>query len=556
MIPKATLDRGDHEFEGLPPATAIYFAALEQSGCREVVESFCRDRENRLRAMGESVPVRNLETSMAFKAYTGTMFTNGQRSPLYETRHFYASSPTDTIFGAFVKPRTLSDTNLAGRMEDLMETDTDEMVWEFSSKANRFFSLASNDYMFDNTDVDFFGIARPDKTGKAAIMKYSTKCKSKRKNALHKEIMNVCDGNGTLVYAHVFDGATADQEMDLVALDKLLEKLDPDADVLSGDCKFCDVRIFQKVDKRGCGFVTKVPRNFSSSIRELVRRSALDGIMDDSPRYKGRSFYETHAVITDPDGNSFGDKRLIAYRLPGAVRRAEKYLREQGLKQFEKGMKKVWHHRFATREDAVSAVLDALDCAEEPIYTATVEYVQDPRALKKGGPAWMPRIRSVSVDPDLLAEAAERYSVEVLITNIPFATEDASNPRKGMTTDSVINRYLGQCTIEKRFRMQKTCHGVAHIFIHTPIRQDAMIIMDCLATSMQSAMDAVFKKGHRKGERRMTMEMLGDQLIGCRVGFDRSESRIFFSGDRESKALFFEAVDRLGIDLRYAFPFA
>lgn len=556
MIPKATLDRGDHEFEGLPPATAIYFAALEQSGCREVVESFCREHEKDLRARGEKVPVRNLETSMAFKAYTGTMFTNGQRSPLYETRHFYASSPTDTIFGAFVKPRTLNDTNLAGRMEDLMEVDVDEMVWQFSSKANRFFSLASNDYIFDNTDVDFFGIARPDKTGKAAMMKYSTKCKSKRKNALHKELMNVCDGNGTLVYSHVFDGATADQEMDLVALNKLLEKLDPGADVLSGDCKFCDVRIFRKVDERGCGFVTKVPRNFSSSVRELVRRSALSGAMDDSPRYKGRSFYETHDVITDSDGNSFGDKRLIAYRLPGAVKRAEKYLREQGLKQFEKGLKKVWHKRFNTREDAVSAVLEAMDCAEEPIYTAKVEYVQDPRALKKGGPAWMPRILSASFDPDLIIEAAERYSVEVLITNIPFATEDAAVLRKGMTADSVINRYLGQCTLEKRFRMQKTCHGVAHIFIHTPIRQDAMIIMDCLATSMQSAMDAVFKEGHRKGERRMTMEMLGDQLIGCRVGFDRSGSRIFFSGDRESKEMFFEAVDRLGIDLRYAFPFA
>lgn len=556
MIPNTSVDRGDHEFECLPPAVAIYFAALEQSGCRGVVESYCRNREKELKASGVHVPIRNLETSMAFKAYTGTMFTNGQRSPLYETRHFYASSPTDVLFGPFVKPRTLSDTNLAGRMEDLMKADTDELVWDFASAANSFFGLESHDKFFDNTDVDFFGLDRPDKTHKAAKMKYSSKCKSKRKDALHKEIMNVCDGNGALIYAHVFDGATADQEMDLAALDKLLEKLDPESDVLSGDCKFCDVRIFEKIDDRGCAFVTKVPRNFSSSIRELVRRSALDGIMDDSPKYEGRSFYETHEIITDSEGKSFGDKRLIAYRLPGAIRRAKKYLREQGLKQFEKGLKKVWHERFDTREDAVSAVLEAMDCAEEPIYTAAVEYVRDRRALKKGGPAWMARILSVSLDQDLLAEAAERYSVEVLITNIPFAAEDASNPRKGMTSDSVINRYLGQCTIEKRFRMQKTCHGVAHIFIHTPVRQDAMIIMDCLATSMQSAMDAVFKRGHQKGERRMTMEMLGDQLVGCRVGFDRSENRIFFSGDRESKALFFEAVDRLGIDLRYAFAIA
>ena len=58
------------------------------------------------------------------------------------------------------------------------------------------------------------------------------------------------------------------------------------------------------------------------------------------------------------------------------------------------------------------------------------------------------------------------------------------------------------------------------------------------------------------GEKRITMEMLGDQLLGCRIGFDREEKRIFFSDDRESKALFFRALDRLGMDLRYAFPYA
>lgn len=556
MIPKAVLDRGDYEFEGLPPAVAIYFAALEQSGCREIVESFRSEFEKEERRSGKHVPIRNLDASMAFKAYTGTMFTNGQRYPLYETRHFYASSPTDAMFGVAVKPRTLSDTNLAGRMEDLMEVDTDELVWQFSHRAREFFGLDSNDYFFDNTDVDFFGVARPDGTGKAAAMKYSTKCKSGRTEALHKEVMNVCCGDGTLVYSHIFDGATADQEMDIAALDKLLDKLDPECDVLSGDCKFCDVRIFQRIDRRGCGFVTKVPHFFSGSIRELVRMSALSGVMDESPRYKGRWYYETHDVITDSKGQSFGDKRLIAYRLPKAIKRAVKFLEQQGLKQVEKALKKVWHQRFDTREEAVSAILDALDSAEEPIYRAVVEYVQDPRALKKGGPAWMARIHGVSVDPDLITEAAERYSVEVLVTNIPFAAEDAANPRQGMTADTVINRYLQQCTIEKRFRMQKTCHGVAHIFIHTPVRQDAMILMDCLATAMQSALDAVLKRERPPGEKRITMEMLGDQLVGCRIGFDREEKRIFFSGDRESKALFFRALDRLGVDLCYAFPYA
>lgn len=45
-----------------------------------------------------------------------------------------------------------------------------------------------------------------------------------------------------------------------------------------------------------------------------------------------------------------------------------RYLEKQGLKQVEKTLKKVWHQRFDTHDEAVSAILDTLDNAEEPIY--------------------------------------------------------------------------------------------------------------------------------------------------------------------------------------------
>ena len=69
-----------------------------------------------------------------------------------------------------------------------------------------------------------------------------------------------------------------------------------------------------------------------------------------------------------------------------------RYLEKQELKQVEKALKKVWHQRFDAHDEAVSAILDALDGAEEPICRAVVEYIQDPKALKKESPAWMDRI--------------------------------------------------------------------------------------------------------------------------------------------------------------------
>ena len=67
-------------------------------------------------------------------------------------------------------------------------------------------------------------------------------------------------------------------------------------------------------------------------------------VMDESPRYKGRWYYETHDVIIDSKGQSFGNKRLIAYWLPGVVKTAVKYLEQQGLKQAEE-LRKLWHQR-------------------------------------------------------------------------------------------------------------------------------------------------------------------------------------------------------------------
>ena len=44
--------------------------------------------------------------------------------------------------------------------------------------------------------------------------------------------------------------------------------------------------------------------------------------------------------------------------------------------------------------------------------------------------------------------------------------------------------------------------------------------------------------------------------VGCRIGFDREGMRLFFSGDDYSRDLFFEAVDRMHLDLTHLFPYA
>ena len=552
-----TVDRGDDGFEGLPAMTAVYLAVIEDSGVADILRRRCKERDLELASKGVLTRAAKVDETVAFKAFTGTYMTNGQRYPLYEVRRFYSSAPTDVMFGPKVLPRSLSDTNLAAMLDRFMTLDTEAFVLDTARAVSAYFGLkGSDDLFFDGTDVDFDGLAREDQAGEGvAVMRLSGKCKSKKTGLLHKEVMHVCDGNGVGYYIRPFDGATADAEMDLAAIGSLKGVMDPGRTIISGDCKMCDARILRTLDEGGIAFVTKVPRRFSDGLREKIRASALGGPVDESSDHPGRCFYDTHGIVTDGKGDPIADLRLIAFRLPNGIHRAEKYIRNQGLNKVRKALKRVWHQRFHSEEEARAAAEEALASADADAYEATLEYGVDPKA-PEGGPRHMVRVLDVRVVEERVRTAAENYSVEVLITNIPFATVDAAIPRRGMTSDSVIGRYLAQAVVEKRFRMMKTCHGMAHVFIHTPVRQDAMIVMDGICTSIQSAMDARFKLRHKVGNRHLTVERLYDELVSSRVGFDREEGRIYLSGDPESRRLFFEAVDMLGVDLAKAFPYA
>ncbi|MGN0138055.1 MAG: transposase [Candidatus Methanomethylophilaceae archaeon] len=554
MLKDIRVDRGTHEFPSILPVTGLYFALLEESGIMDVIRDAIKIAEDKMRAEKKVVRVRNLTTEMALKAFTGTYFSNGQRYPLYEIKNYYASAPTKLIFGPYVEPSTLSDTNIAGRMDDMAYINFDELIERIGDQLEKHFGIESKDYFLDQTNVYFYGRAKDDKTGKATMMKRSAKCKSGKKDLIHKEISSCCTRNGTIIHGKPFDGATSDTEMDAATIDSIIDRLDKYS-TISGDCKFCDFDIIRKLDQKGVCFVTKVPGSFSNNLKRTVVESARSGLMDASPKYKGRLVYETHSPICNSEGEMYGDLRLIAYILPGGKKRARRFLETKGLNDFTKALKRVWHMRFKSREDAVEAVFQAFDEAEEPIYNAVVEYDIDNR--KKGDePKWMVRIKNVLVDESKIDEAAERYSIQVLITNARLTKKDSEAPIEGLTTDSVVNRYLTQAVIEKRFRMMKTCHGIGHIFIHTPIRQDVMIRLDIITTSIQSVMDEVMKRKRPVKGRNITVEMLSDKLIGSRLAIDQPNGRIFMSGDQESKDLFFEAVDRLGVNLGYAFPLA
>ena len=504
--------------------------------------------------------VYNLTEGMAVKAILGTMFTSATRTPLYEVNNFYRDSPKKMLFGPFVGDRGLSDTILATRMDSIYEMnrkwkDFNEIIWETQTLVCRIFGLASEDYYLDTTDIDLTGTKYTSRGDGAALPEHFGKPKSGKTALLHKSIMVAVRGCTVLCYAQAHDGAESDVIMDNEAIRRLIGKVDASRAIFTMDCKGCTLPNISLCVNGGVGFVTKVPERFYGGLRDDVVHSVVTGIMDESEKRPGRLYYDTVVRIASEDDGLDAELRLIAYKLPNGIRRAEKYLRSQGRRKLDRAMNALSHKRFESRDAAERAFAEALASADAPVYNVLREVFEDPVRKRRDEPCWRVKPHPATVIESEMSDACKRYSVNVLITNLPFSTMSCGDPRRGSTADDVIEYYLRQCVVERRFRMMKTCQGMGHVYIHTLRRQDTMIFMTALATMIQSAMDEKLKRTHIKGQPNITMERAADKLVNARLGYDKEKDRVYISGGGDSAKIFADMLERLGIEKRLLFGF-
>lgn len=294
------------------------------------------------------------------------------------------------------------------------------------------------------------------------------------------------------------------------------------------------------------GFVTKAPSNFNGLVKDDIVRSAVVGIMDRSPKHAERYLYDTESEY----GN--GKLRFIAYRLPGGTELSEEYLMTAGFEHAEKKIARFKSGKYFCEDDAKKA-FDDMMAEYNGMYPVDIEFKEDARLVKKDpdGPHWRGRPGNITIDRTSVRTAAERYSVRVLVTNLPFATEDDNDLRKGATADTVVDIYLGQYYSEKNFRIMKSGMGVNHVYIHTHSRQDAMVFVASLATSISNTIDAVLAENGSGLTFRQSMY----RFKNCIIEYDRVGDSMIFKGPAELRSEFYGLMGMLKTDRRFLLGF-
>ena len=525
--------RRDHTYEGLQFGPALGMAILEASGIRKMIYEA---------VPGECV---NLSADMAAKAMIGTMYTEGYRKPLYRVGAQYYVAPVDKIFGPYVKRTSLSDTSLASRLDMIFRIDMDAFLWKCRERLCDIYGLASDVFRMDATNFPFYGVGYQKRYDGGAMPAYSKNSKTKRNDLMQKCVRGICDGNGILAYTRSYDGNTSDIEMNKDSLAFLKERIDCSRSIVSADCKLCTGGLIRTMTEMNLGFVAKVPSSFSEKIRDGIVNSAVTGVMDD---INGKQVYDTDARIDDDDNGLHTDLRFIAYRLPGSIQDALTFLRGQGLTDTERRVTSMKRNAYFCEDDAKKAFAETMCKGYAPSYTVSAEYEEDRRLMKKDpdGPHWRIRPGDVSVNENAIRKCAERYSVNVLATNLPRNEYNSVNLRNGANAEGVVNMYIGGYTIEHAFKLLKSGTGVGHMFIHTPSRQDAVVFLSSLATMISNVVDAVLKR--KLGPESVTMKHITDFMMTAIVEYDRKSDEKFISGWPGASEEAMRIVDALGID--------
>jgi transposase len=297
--------------------------------------------------------------------------------------------------------------------------------------------------------------------------------------------------------------------------------------------------------RMGLGFITKVPSSFSGKIRDDIINSAITGTMDDAGRMQ---VYDTDARIDDLDDDINTDLRMIAYRLPNSASESEAFLREHGLNDMVKKLTSLRRNAYFCEDDAKKAFSETMMKGYGQAYAADAAYETDKRLIKKdpNGPHWRIRPGNVTVNETKIKECAERYSVNVLATNLPRAEYNSVNLRNGANAEGVVKMYLDRFVIEHAFKLMKSGTGVGHMFIHTPSRQDAVVFLSSLATMVSNTADAVMRRSSVLNG--TTMKHVSDFMITTLVKYDRGNDEKYISGGPGATETALRIVDALGID--------
>lgn len=488
------MDFREKTYEGVGALSALTMAVFERCGLRDVIAE----------ALGPAGAGRDLPVPSVVKMAVGAMTAPFDRIALSRFGEFYASAPVDMLFGEGLTKDSLNGTSVARALDVLYgAADLEELSWRCSERCCEVYGLSSDIYHLDATNVPVYAVVEYLPDGGAPSAQFGGNSKTNRNDLRQYDAMAVADGNRVLRYLRTYSGNTGDAEMDADALEFLRTHIDTERSVCVADCKIVSKALVEGMCAMGLGFVSRCPEGFSEKVRETIVRSVGSSYLEESSLGEGYGTYDTDADTV------CGPLRFIAYRTPKDREREVAYYREQGERLLSRAFSKPLRTEYHCREDAEAAAEAAAASVGDMGYRVRYAVSEGGRPVRrasrgrppKGSPPpetetfWTLEV-SWEFDEAAASALAEGEEIQVLVTNLPRANEDAGNIRFGATADTVVRTYLDEYKPEHVFRLLKSGIGMDKVYLHRGSRVAAMFFIAGVAGTLLSVMDEMLRRGN------------------------------------------------------------
>jgi transposase len=384
-----------------------------------------------------------------------------------------------------------NDDRLVRSLDQLFGADRGSLLTELSAKAIELHQLATQIIHNDTTSVTFLG-AYEQEDPQAVKLRHGYN-KDHRPDC--KQIVfglnTTADGQVPISY-QLYDGNQADVTTHRPNWQHLRELLDQEDFIYVADSKLCAQETLASIARHGGRYITVVPRNvrevkdFLQRVRdgeEIVWQDHLD--IPDSRKAGRMQTYRIHV------GEMMAAGGRLLWVHSAAKAHLEHNAREQRIAKAQQALEKLAsglnQRMLKTREQIEAAVKKATHGAQAYLtVTLDEERTRERVPLGCGRPGPNTRYRDIErVRYSLTWQRHDTQITQAQRTDGLFPLTDNTD----LDPVAVLRTYKNQPYLEKRFSTKKSVLEVAPVFLKTPRRIEAMMLLYFVALMLVSLIE-------------------------------------------------------------------
>jgi len=438
------------------------------------------------------------------------------RAPLSRISETFQEIDTEFLFGQGILAEDLNDYAIARTLDKIAAADMgpDTMFSTLCLVAYSVYEIAMKRLHSDTTSVSFYGDYRgegeqegenTDGTGITdeeilqIVHGYNKDGRPECKQVVVGKIVNE---HGVPVAHSVMDGNTSDVEWNTKALDMVGDVFAKDLDecIYIADSKLINMNLFRTMmnPKKVIRFISRCPANFSEKLAARATAQAYKDddwvVLDPFSDRKNASEYQSQEYRMTVDRRKV---RCIVYKTSDGEKR---FLRKKdnALDALQQDIKETEKKEFVCEADAVKEQQRFEKTHRRSVYTCTfrIEPVHTEKR-PRGNPGkhpkppivvtkWYVHVDVAGENPELMKQLQYKEECIVLITNVAADEFDMWD---------ILNYYKNQSVVEIQFRLLKQpCIGSV-IYLKTPQRIRALVMLLGIALLIRALVQYKLRKG-------------------------------------------------------------